>query len=313
MSVYNEENYVAAAIKSILNQTYPYFEFIIINDGSTDNTDTIIKSFDDDRIVYIRTDKVIFSKALNIGLSMAKYDYIARMDGDDISIPHRFEEQMSYLSKNSGVQVLSSGYALFKNKKVSHIHYLPIEDKDIKEQLNYSSAVCHAGSIYSKNHILKYGGYNENLDCLEDIELWLRIRKNTTFHNLNKALYLIRVKENSMTSKESSKPKQFFRDIYFKYFDKNFYSDLKKADVDYAILLFKFSSKVEFRKFVSEKKILFTLQIFSLYIWSFLPSKISSKNIAGWLEWKIIGLKTGFNKNKRIFEDLISSLRNKYE
>jgi glycosyltransferase involved in cell wall biosynthesis len=207
MSVYNEEKYIAASIKSVLNQTYPYFEFIIVNDGSTDKSEEIIKSFDDDRIVYKKIDKVNFSEALNVGLNIAKYEYIARMDADDISVPDRFEKQMKYLADHSDVQVLSCGYALFRNENISHIYNLPKSDKEIKEQLNYSSAVCHAGSIYSKKHILKFEGYNEKLDCLEDIDLWLRIREETKFHNLDDVLYFIRLKENSMTSKEYSKPK----------------------------------------------------------------------------------------------------------
>lgn len=303
MSVYDEEKYISAAIKSILNQTYPYFEFIIINDGSTDKSEEIIKSFNDERIVYKKIEKVNFSKALNFGLSIAKYDYVARMDADDISLPDRFEKQVDYLIKNPDVQVLSSGYALFNGSNVSHIHNLPINDRDIKEQLNYSSAVCHAGSLYNKNNIVKYGGYNENLDILEDIDLWLRIRKDTVFHNLDEALYLIRIKENSMTSSESSKPKKFYQDIYLKNFDKNYSTDLQKAAIDYAILLFKFSSD-EFKKFVSKKKILFTPKIFLLYLWSF----FSSKNILEWWKWKIIGIKTSVNGKKKNYEDLIRSL-----
>ncbi len=303
MSVYNEEKYVAVAIKSVLQQSYPYFEFVIINDGSTDKSEEIIKSFKDDRIVYKKIEKVNFSKALNYGLSIAQHNYIARMDADDISMRDRFEKQVNFLIENPEVQVLSSGYALFKGNKISHIYNLPMTDGDIKEQLNYSSSVCHAGSLYSKKHILNYGGYNENMDILEDIDLWLRIRKDTLFHNLDEALYLIRIKENSMTSNESLKPKKFYQDIYLKFFDRNYYNDLHKADIDYAILLFKFSSKNEFRKFVSEKNILFTSKIFLLYMWSF----FSSKNIIDWLKWKEIGSKTANHNNKKI-QDLIISL-----
>lgn len=304
MSVYNEEKYVAAAIKSILNQTYPYFEFIIINDGSTDNTEDIIKSFNDERIVYHKIEKVNFSAALNYGLKIAKYKYAARMDADDISTSDRFEKQMMYLEQNPDVNVLSCGYCLFRDNTVSHIRLLPENDNIIKEQLNYSSAVCHAGSIYSKEHILKFGGYNENLDCLEDIDLWLRIREQTVFHNLPEVLYLIRLKENSMTTKELLKPKQFFRDIYLKNFDRKYYSDKKAADIDYAVLLFKFAEKKEFRKYVIEKKILVVGNVFLLYVWSF----FSSKNILEWLRWRKIKKETEACEEKIKFENLIKSL-----
>ncbi|MBS1492643.1 MAG: glycosyltransferase [Bacteroidetes bacterium] len=308
MSVYNEERYVAAAIKSILNQTYPYFEFIIINDGSTDKSEDIIKSFNDERIVYKKIEKVNFSAALNYGLKIAKYDYVARMDADDVSVQDRFEKQIKYIVNNPEVNVLSSAYGLFKNESVSHLYHLPSQDKIIKEQLNVSSSVCHAGSLYLRNHILKYGGYNENLDCLEDIELWLRIRKDTVFHNLTSVLYLIRLKENSMSANEQKKPKEFFQKIYFKYFDGNYYSDINKSYADYAVLKFRFDSKEEFRKYVKQEKILFNPKVFLLYLWSYLPGNISTKDITQWWKWKMIELSTLFNKSKKKHNKLISSL-----
>jgi len=309
MSVYNEEKYVSSAIKSILSQTYPYFEFIIINDGSNDKSEEIIKSFDDERIIYKKINKVNFSAALNTGLKIAKYDFIARMDADDISVPERFEKQIKYLDKNPQVHVLSSGYALFKNENVSHLYNLPSRDRDIKEQLNYSSSICHAGSVYSKNHILKFGGYNENMDCLEDIDLWLKIRKETVFHNLNDVLYLIRLKENSMSSKEQLKPGEFFQELYFRNFDSNYYTDINKSYEDFAVLKFKFDSKPEFRKYVFKEKILFNPKILLLYIWSYLPGKLSAKDFTQWWKWKLVEFRTVFDSNKKRFSDLIRSLQ----
>lgn len=308
MSVYNEEKYVSAAIKSILNQTYPYFEFIIINDGSTDKSEEVIKSFKDERILYRKVTKVNFSKALNIGLETAKYELIARMDADDISLPDRFEKQINFLKRNPDVQVISSGYALFKENNVSHIYNLPVADAAIKEQLNYSSAVCHAGSIYYKNHILKYNGYDEKFDILEDIDLWLRIRKDTIFHNIEEPLYLIRIKESSMTSNEAAKPKSFYRNIYLKNFDRSYYKDDAKINQDYAVLLYKFSSVSDFKKFIKENKIISSPKIFLLYLWSFLPRPLSSKNIVDWLKWKIIEIKTLFNNDKNKYQNLIKDL-----
>lgn len=304
MSVYNEEKYISAAIKSILNQTYPFFEFIIINDGSTDGSETIIKSFKDDRIVYHKIEKVNFSAALNYGLKIAKHKYIARMDADDISTLDRLKKQMEYLNEHPEVKILSCGYGLFKQNTVSHIRLLPESDSIIKEQLNHSSAVCHAGSIYLKEHVINSGGYNEDMDCLEDIDLWLRMRKETIFHNLPEVLYLIRLKENSMSSKEAEKPKQFFRDIYLKNFDKKYYTNEKDAYADYSILLFKFSSEKKFRSYVLNNKILFYKNIFLLYVWSF----FSTKNILEWLRWKKIKKETEASSEKTKLENLIKSL-----
>jgi glycosyltransferase involved in cell wall biosynthesis len=92
MSVYNGDEYLSASIESILNQTYKNFEFIIINDGSTDNTEKIIFSYNDKRIKYIKYDSNLgYVARLNYGLSIAKGTFIARMDADDISKPERLE------------------------------------------------------------------------------------------------------------------------------------------------------------------------------------------------------------------------------
>ena len=91
MPVYNVEKYLQEAIESILNQTYSNFEFLIINDGSSDKSGEIINSYNDSRIVYLQNNKnkgLVYT--LNYGISLAKGEYIARMDGDDISLPDRF-------------------------------------------------------------------------------------------------------------------------------------------------------------------------------------------------------------------------------
>ena len=96
MPNYNtEEEYLRSAIESILNQTYSNFEFIIIDDGSTNDSVSIIESYDDERIVLIKnTENQGVTRSLNIALDHCKGDYIARMDSDDVSFPNRFEKQV---------------------------------------------------------------------------------------------------------------------------------------------------------------------------------------------------------------------------
>jgi glycosyltransferase involved in cell wall biosynthesis len=92
LPVYNSQPYVGAAIKSMLNQTYDQFELLIIDDGSTDNTASVVKSFNDDRINYLYKEHTGLAESLNFGLQKAKYNYIARMDSDDISHENRLDE-----------------------------------------------------------------------------------------------------------------------------------------------------------------------------------------------------------------------------
>ena len=100
MPVYNtKEEFLRTAIESILNQTFSNFEFIIINDGSTNNAEDVILSYKDDRIIYLKQENQGIVAALNNGWDRAKGEYIARMDSDDISFPDRFEKQIEYLEK----------------------------------------------------------------------------------------------------------------------------------------------------------------------------------------------------------------------
>ena len=114
MAVYNGEKYLRSAIDSILSQTYIDFEFIIIDDCSTDNTANILESYTDSRIQIIRNEKNLrLPASLNKGLKIAKGKYIARMDADDIAMPDRFEKQVKYLEAHQEVAVIGGSFQVF--------------------------------------------------------------------------------------------------------------------------------------------------------------------------------------------------------
>src|SRR4051812_30773328 len=121
MPVLNGEKYLREATESILNQTFKDFEFIIINDGSTDRTEEIIQSFADPRIVYIKNEKNVgLSRVFNQGIRAAQGTYIARMDADDISLLHRFEKELEYLENNPKIDIVGSAMMIIdaEGKKV---------------------------------------------------------------------------------------------------------------------------------------------------------------------------------------------------
>src|SRR5574344_639787 len=105
MPVYNtDETFLRESIESILNQSFKDFEFIIINDGSTNNAEDVILSYKDERIRYYKNDiNLKLIKTLNRGLLLAEGEYIARMDSDDISLPTRFQTQVEFLGKNPNI------------------------------------------------------------------------------------------------------------------------------------------------------------------------------------------------------------------
>ena len=121
MCLYNtKEKYLREAIESVLNQTYSGFEFIIIDDGSTNDSISVIESYQDKRIILVRKEHSGIPKSLNIGLDLAHGEYVARMDSDDVCLPDRFEKQIYYLREHPNCIVCGT-YAEFIGDKYRKI------------------------------------------------------------------------------------------------------------------------------------------------------------------------------------------------
>ena len=120
MPVFNSDKYLEEAINSILTQSYQNFEFLIINDGSTDNSEKIIKSYKDPRIHYVKNNTNLgIIKTRNIGLSLIKTPFLALIDSDDISLQNRLEIQLDYMRQNPNIDVCGTCfYKLINNKKI---------------------------------------------------------------------------------------------------------------------------------------------------------------------------------------------------
>ena len=124
MPVYNGEKYLNQAIDSILTQTFSDFEFLIIEDGSTDQSAEIIKSYSDSRIKLVCNDKNLkLAATLDKGLELSRGEYVARMDCDDISLRERLERQVEYLNSNNDICLVGSGFKLISDNKVDVISY----------------------------------------------------------------------------------------------------------------------------------------------------------------------------------------------
>lgn len=204
MPVYNEtENVLKYAINSILKQTFTDFELIIINDGSVMDIDSVINSYNDDRIRYHKNEKNLgIIKTLNIGLDLAKAEYIARMDADDISIRTRFEEEVLILDENPQVGVVASGAVKFPSKM--HIQ-APQSSEDLKYlSMCYANCVVHPSVMMRKsvldNHNIKY---SDEFWHAEDYCLWMELFKHTEFYTIQKPLVLLREREDSVSSQNS--------------------------------------------------------------------------------------------------------------
>lgn len=201
MSVFNGERYLRKAVDSILHQTFKDFEFIIINDGSTDGSREIIESYNDDRIVLIQQDNAGLTRALNKGLSLARGKYIARMDADDISLPRRLEKQIQFLEENTGVGLISCHfYEIDSGGDRINLCQLPVKNEDIQKSLLVCNQFCHGAAVFKSECIRTIGMYREFFRFSQDFDLWLRIAEKFKCANLNTPLYKWRINPQSQFS-----------------------------------------------------------------------------------------------------------------
>lgn len=202
MPAYNAEKYLREAIDSILTQTYRDFEFIIINDGSTDRTKEIIQSYTDPRIVYLENKHNSgICVTLNKGLDAARGRYIARMDSDDISLPIRLSTQVEYMESHPEIGVCGSDIIVFGDGiEESVFEQIHLSD-DCAAGLLFNPCLAHP-SVMLNNKILKSLNlrYEDSYRGLEDFKLWWELAKFTKIANINKPLLQYRHHKEQETS-----------------------------------------------------------------------------------------------------------------
>ena len=194
MPAFNSQTYIQEAIQSILSQTYPYFEFIILDDGSSDATFELIKEFNDSRIYALKHEKNLGTVATrNELVQLAQGKYIAFLDNDDVAQPNRLEEQVSFLEANP-IDICGSDHftlneltGQIKRSKQCHT------DADIRAMMTVASPLSHP-SIMARASVLKNHAYEKNTDIAEDYALWLKLSlAGYHFANLRKNLITYRI------------------------------------------------------------------------------------------------------------------------
>ncbi|XOJ85153.1 glycosyltransferase family 2 protein [Methylophilaceae bacterium Uisw_099_01] len=200
MPVYNGEKYLKESIDSILNQSFKNFEFIIVNDGSTDKTEEIILSYDDGRIRYVKNKvNLQIVKTLNKGITLAKGKYIARMDADDISLPERFEKQFKFMEANHDIDVCGTWVNTFGFRE--SVWKCFINHEEIKVQLLFNSPLAHP-SVFFRRTFFKDFQYNSKANKAEDYFLWVQSIENKKFSNIPCSLLMYRLHENQTDRSE---------------------------------------------------------------------------------------------------------------
>lgn len=223
MPVYNGALYLREAIDSILSQTHSNLELIIINDGSTDDSEQIILSYADKRIVYLKNE--VNSRiciTLNRGLDVARGKYIARMDCDDISVPERLQKQLEYMEQHPSFGIIGSDIIVF-GKDVEERLFTYEHDKNCcKAGLIFYTCFAHPAVMMRKSLLDEYGfRYDDAYRGFEDIELWYRMSKHTELVNIPVPLLFYRRHKSQETQNASpevvSKHNNFLCDKILEY------------------------------------------------------------------------------------------------
>ena len=207
LPAYNCAAHIGGAIESILSQTFSDFEFLIINDGSTDTTAAEIKKFHDPRIVYVENPGnkgLIFT--LNRGLEIAKGKYLVRMDADDISLPERIAKQIAYLEANPEVGICGCWSVTFgPNIKPWETKY-PENHEAIKVRMTFNTTLSHPTVVLNRELLAHFDlKYDPEFEHIEDYDLWERSLDKVKLANYPEVLFKYRVHDEQISSKFSAR------------------------------------------------------------------------------------------------------------
>lgn len=221
LPAYNCGKYIGRAIESVLRQSFSDFELVVVNDGSTDNTEQVIQSFSDERIIYVknpRNEGLIHS--LNRAIDLSRGKYIARMDGDDVCQPERLAKQKLFLDQNQGIAVVASTIEFINELEEKtgdwKLDKQTITPGQIKRTILKENCIAHPTVMMRSEIIkeLKYQPYQKNI---EDYDLWLRIlSRGYKIAKIDEPLLLYRIHAKSITGMHLKNANPYFKHLQMK-------------------------------------------------------------------------------------------------
>lgn len=223
MPVFNGEKFLKKSIESVLEQTYTDFLLLIINDGSTDKTEQIIREYNDKRICYVRNEKNLgIVKTLNKGLKLNESEYIVRFDADDIMKKDKIKKQLSFMEKNENVVVYGTqAHHIKSNGKIIFKSNMPTDFIKIKTFMLFQNPIYHP-SVMMRASVFKENSfcYDEKYNGAEDFELWTRIIINYKIQNSTEYLINYRINETGITQTLNKKKRNLDTEssILFNYY-----------------------------------------------------------------------------------------------
>lgn len=190
LPVYNAGAFLRQTIDSVLHQSFTDFEFIIINDGSSDNSWEIICGYNDERIVKVNQQNKGLAATLNVGIAMAQAPIIARQDNDDISHPLRFEKQLSFLEQHPSVALLGCAANIIDENGLhtGRFHRHATASAELRFLVLFDNPFVHTSVMFRKSAVLEVGGYSVGTSFFEDHRLWSQLAQKYSVCNLSEIL-----------------------------------------------------------------------------------------------------------------------------
>ena len=217
MPVYNADRFVAQTVDSILAQTFRDFEFLVINDGSTDRSQAILEGYArrDDRVRLVSRPNTGYVAALNEGLGIARGEFIARIDADDLADPRRLELQVARMRQEPQLVALgSNAYAMDEDGRLLGDYDVPLAHEDIEAaHLRGSSSIHHPAVMLRPDAVKQIGGYRRELMPCEDFDLWLRLAEVGRLANLPEKLLTKRLFAGSAVATNLAKTEKLVKRI----------------------------------------------------------------------------------------------------
>jgi hypothetical protein len=208
MAVHNGGPFLRESIESILGQTFTDFEFLIVDDGSSDGSRDVVRSYDDPRIrLIVNENNCGLPASLNRGLAQARGAYIARQDADDISEPYRLARQIDYLQRHHNIALLGTAYTKIdeSGKAIGH-REMPLQHTRIRWCLLFFCPFAHTSVMFRHNAVLdRVGMYDESFSYAQDYDFWWRIADQFAVSNLKLPEVRVRISSSSMTATYGSR------------------------------------------------------------------------------------------------------------
>lgn len=212
MSCYNASRWLDESIQSVLSQSYEKFEYILVDDGSKDDTLSIIRrhALNDSRIVVIAKSNTGLTDSLNVGIMKARGKWIARQDADDISEPNRLEKQVQFAMANPGLVFIGTGLTeIDENGRKLSVHRYPLRHNELVSHLEWAKKFPpHSSAFYRSDVVRSIAGYRPRIRRSQDTDLWLRLSAVGELACLDEPLVKIRRHAEQISHGESGRKQQ---------------------------------------------------------------------------------------------------------